>query len=101
MDEITTPLNFYSILHSNSANKGDIVRGVLAPPAGADQTRRMLSQAQLLKLAPNLNKHFEKFSSNREGFEKLKNWSQTEKKNWQTFFGKVGGVPAQQKKSAK
>ena len=64
MDEITPPsdLNFYSILYSDNADKGDIVRDVLAPPASAHSTRRMLSLAKLLQLAPNLNKHFVKVS---------------------------------------
>ena len=88
MDETTTPppLNFYSILSSNRANRDDIVRGVLAPPAGADQTRRILSQAQLLKLAPNLNKHFVKFISKAEIFEELEKLTKPDRTNWLTFF---------------
>merc|ERR1712024_107079 len=88
MDEITpqSDLNFYSILYGDNAYKGDIVRGVLAPPASAGTTRRVLSLAKLLKLAPNLNKHFVKVSSKGEGFEQMEEKSECESSNWQTFF---------------
>ena len=85
MDELTTPLNFYSILSSNCANREDIVRGTLAPPAGADPTRRILSQAQLLKLAPNLNKHFVKLTSKGDIFEEADKLP-PDRNNWLTFF---------------
>ena len=88
MDELTTPLDFYSILSSNRANKEEILRNVLAPPAGADPTRRIISQAQLLKLAPNLNKHFVKLASKGEIFDESEKLTDPDRKNWLTYFDK-------------
>ena len=77
--------NFYSIFHSDRLNKEDLFRDELAP-AGAVSTRRPLSYAQLLKRAPNSNKHLVQLASNGDIVNKAEKLSPFDRRNYQTFF---------------
>ena len=82
MDAFSYQYPSYTYIFTKRASKDGILRG-LSPPSRGDSTRRIVTLATLLNLAPNLKKHF--VSDEKEIFEKL-NRIKLSNNNWQSFF---------------